>query len=200
MRIKSILVRILLQLIHDKRTIGLMIMAPILVLTLMWLVFDGSSYHPKIGIINAPINFTNRLENNDVKVTRYIENVAYDALKSSKIDAIVNFKNGVPNIILEGSDPKKSQTVINATQKATKQLYSATEPDITYLYGYADMADFDNFGPMFIGFFVFFFVFLIAGVSFLNERTSGTLEGYSLLLCIDGKLLLAIFLALGLLQ
>ena len=35
---------------------------------------------------------------------------------------------------------------------------------------------FDNFGPVLIGFFVFFFVFLIAGVSFLRERTSGTLE------------------------
>lgn len=38
------------------------------------------------------------------------------------------------------------------------------------------MALFDNFGPVLIGFFVFFFVFLIAGVSFLRERTSGTLE------------------------
>ena len=35
---------------------------------------------------------------------------------------------------------------------------------------------FDNFGPVLIGFFVFFFVFLIAGVSFLRERTGGTLE------------------------
>ena len=38
------------------------------------------------------------------------------------------------------------------------------------------MAAFDNFGPILIGFFVFFFVFLIAGVAFLKERTTGTLE------------------------
>ncbi len=35
---------------------------------------------------------------------------------------------------------------------------------------------FDNIAPFLIVFFVFFFVFLIAGVSFLRERTSGTLE------------------------
>jgi ABC-2 type transport system permease protein len=38
------------------------------------------------------------------------------------------------------------------------------------------MDTFDNIGPFLIGFFTFFFVFLIAGVSFLRERTSGTLE------------------------
>ena len=59
MRVKAIMIRILLQLAHDKRTIGLMILAPILVLTLMSFIFDGSDYHPKIGIINAPISFVN---------------------------------------------------------------------------------------------------------------------------------------------
>ena len=38
------------------------------------------------------------------------------------------------------------------------------------------MASFDSFGPVLIGFFSFFFVFMLAGVSFLRERTSGTLE------------------------
>src|SRR5690606_14901045 len=32
------------------------------------------------------------------------------------------------------------------------------------------------FSPVLIGLFAFFFVFLIAGISFLKERTSGTLE------------------------
>lgn len=176
MRVKAIMIRILLQLAHDKRTIGLMIFAPILVLTLMSFIFDGSDYHPKIGIINAPISFVNKLEDNDVKVIRYTENTAYDAINSSQVDAIINFESGIPNIILEGSDPSKSASVIKLTQNATSQLISNVKPDITYLYGYENMAAFDNFGPILIGFFVFFFVFLVAGVAFLGERTSGTLE------------------------
>lgn len=176
MRVKAIMIRILLQLAHDKRTIGLMIFAPILVLTLMSFIFDGSDYHPKIGIINAPISFVNKLEDNDVKVIRYTENTAYDAINSSQVDALINFESGIPNIILEGSDPSKSAAVIKLTQNATSQLISNVKPDITYLYGYENMAAFDNFGPILIGFFVFFFVFLVAGVAFLGERTSGTLE------------------------
>lgn len=176
MRVKAIMIRILLQLSHDKRTIGLMILAPILVLTLMSFVFDGSNYHPKVGIINAPISFVNRLEDSDVKVIRYTENNAYDVLKSSEIDALINFESGIPKITLEGSDPSKNQAVIKLTQSAISVLTPTVKPDITYLYGYEDMAAFDNFGPILIGFFVFFFVFLIAGVAFLKERTTGTLE------------------------
>src|SRR6185312_9179345 len=48
--------------------------------------------------------------------------------------------------------------------------------DIYYLHGSSDMGIFDYFGPVLLGFFVFFFVFLIAGVSFIRERTTGTLE------------------------
>ncbi len=35
---------------------------------------------------------------------------------------------------------------------------------------------FDFYGPVFIGVFVFFFVFITAGISFVRERTGGTLE------------------------
>jgi len=176
MRIKAIMIRILLQLAHDKRTIGLMIFAPILVLTLMSFIFDGSVYHPKIGIINAPISFVNKLEDIDVNVIRYSENNADDAIKHSEVDAIINFESGVPHVTLEGSDPNKNTAVIKLVQSYSEHLTSTIKPDITYLYGYENMAAFDNFGPILIGFFIFFFVFLIAGVSFLGERTSGTLE------------------------
>jgi ABC-2 type transport system permease protein len=45
-----------------------------------------------------------------------------------------------------------------------------------FLHGSEDIGQFDYLGPVLLGFFVFFFVFLIAGVSFLRERTGGTLE------------------------
>ena len=176
MRIFAVMIRILLQLKHDKRTIGLMIFAPIFVLSLMSFIFNGSTYNPKIGIINAPLNFVNKLEDKDAKVIRYSESDADLAIKSSKVDAIINFESGIPHVKLEGSDPGKNNAVIMLTQSAMQQLAPTVKPDITYLYGYEDMSAFDNFGPILIGFFVFFFVFLISGVSFLSERTSGTLE------------------------
>src|SRR5699024_2033750 len=50
------------------------------------------------------------------------------------------------------------------------------EPDVHYLYNNEDADLFDQVSPALMGFFIFLFVFLIAGISFLRERTTGTLE------------------------
>lgn len=176
MRVKAVMIRILLNFKHDKRTIGLMLLAPIFVLTLMSLVFSGAPYYPKIGVVNAPLQFVNSLERQNAEVTRYSEYGAIEALSSRDIDAIINFENGKPKIKLEGSDPMKNNNVISDVRSAMMAYSSSTELDITYLYGYKEMSSFDNFGPILIGFFVFFFVFLISGLAFLGERNSGTLD------------------------
>lgn len=176
MRVRAVMIRILRQLIHDKRTIGLMIIAPILVLTFMSFIFDGTTYHPKIGIVNAPLLFVTALEDNDAVVTRYSESEAHFALKASEVDAVINFESGIPHIDLEGSDPGKVKAVINMSRIAMQKTSINDFEEVTYLYGYKDMSEFDNFGPILIGFFVFFFVFLISGVAFLRERDTGTLE------------------------
>jgi len=175
MRVIAIMIRILLQLKHDKRTIILMIVAPILVLTLMSLIFNGNVYHPKIGIINAPLSFVNKLEDKEASVIRLDENKSEESLNIFEVDAVINFESGVPHIRLEGSDPGKNKAVLTLVQSIMHPVPSSGT-DITYLYGYENMSSFDNFGPILIGFYVFFFVFLIAGVSFLSERNTGTLE------------------------
>jgi len=53
---------------------------------------------------------------------------------------------------------------------------SLTDVQYTYLCGSSDMTTFDSIAPLLMGFFIFFFVFLLAGVAFLRERISGTLE------------------------
>src|SRR5207237_2864951 len=50
------------------------------------------------------------------------------------------------------------------------------QPHITYLYGGANYDTLDYFGAAFVGLVVFFLVFVITIVSFLNERSQGTLE------------------------
>jgi ABC-2 type transport system permease protein len=46
----------------------------------------------------------------------------------------------------------------------------------TTVYGSPTADLLDTFAPVFVGFFAYFFVFLITGVSFLRERVGGTLE------------------------
>lgn len=176
MRVRAVMHRILLQLKHDKRTVGLMIFAPIIVLSLMYFIFGVSNYHPKVGVINAPRGFVDKLELKDAQVTRYNEGEAYLALRDGRADVIVDFVAGKPKLEFEGSDPSKTQASTMLIQNALLTSAPSMSLDTKYLYGYENMAMFDNFGPILIGFFVFFFVFLISGVSFLSERNTGTLE------------------------
>lgn len=179
MRIRALVIRILRQFWHDKRTLALMIVAPMLVLTLMSLVFNGDTYKPALSVNGLPEPLILKLEQQGAAVYRYTPEEAEKALVEAQIDAIVTLQAGVPAVKLEGSDPTANKSVLLLLQNVLQDVLpaaAAPKPAVTYLHGSAEMAAFDNFGPVLIGFFVFFFVFLISGVSFLRERTGGTLE------------------------
>lgn len=184
MRIRAITLRILQQFIHDRRTMALMFIAPLVVLSLMSLVFNGKDYEPKIGVAGGTGVFTSALEDQQAKVTVFKDAAAGNAaLKAGGLDAFILMKGELPEVTLEGSNPDANRAVLRALQEATQRPEPPTaaggvspQPQISYLYGAEDMKMIDRFGPIMIGVFIFFFVFLIAGVSFLRERTTGTLE------------------------
>ncbi|AIQ14120.1 ABC transporter permease [Paenibacillus durus] len=187
MRIGALTLRILRQFIHDKRTMALMFAAPLLVLSLMSLVFGGETYKPNIGLAGQAAVLSEALTKHDAKAVKYnAEEEGTLALKNGEIDALISMSGGAPKVILEGSNPTANRAVMQALEQAARdqgvsgqaqaQAGAAVQPQISYLYGSADMKTIDRFGPIMIGVFVFFFVFLIAGVSFLRERTTGTLE------------------------
>lgn len=180
MRVFALTQRILRQIVRDKRTMGLLIVAPILVLTMLHLVFNGGDYTPKIGFVDVPDAVMEQMDLDGANVTTYSEEKSAKAdLAEQTIDGYLTLKNNEPTVVLEGSDP----SVAGATMKWLQQAMPAGQEnanspqlEIDYLHGSSDMGTFDYFGPVLLGFFVFFFVFLIAGVSFLRERTTGTLE------------------------
>lgn len=180
MRIMALVRRILKQIILDKRTMALLIMAPILVLTMLHLVFNGESYTPKVGFVDLPAPLTELLDENEATIKEYESlNQAKSALKERDIDGYISMSGTSLELTLEGSDP----TINGATMKWLQESLASIQPDssavkleVDYLHGASNMNQFDSFGPVLLGFFIFFFVFLIAGVSFLRERTTGTLE------------------------
>jgi len=180
MRVMALLKRILRQLIRDKRTMGLLIVAPILVLTMLQLVFNGEEYVPKIGFVNVPEVIAGQMNTEGAVVTKFSdEQNAKEQLAARKIDSYLLFEGGAASIMLEGSDPSVAGATLRWLQTALpsgQQIDNTHQPEISYLHGSKDMGQFDYFGPVLLGFFIFFFVFLIAGVSFLRERTTGTLE------------------------
>jgi len=68
-------------------------------------------------------------------------------------------------------------TKAKSTTTATKST-SQQAPKITnhYVYGDKNTGYFAKMLPILMGFFVFFFVFLISGMALLKERTTGTLD------------------------
>ncbi|MFK4996637.1 ABC transporter permease [Bacillus sp. N9] len=181
MRVAALMIRILRQIVRDKRTMGLLIFAPILVLTMMHFVFAGDEYIPKIGIADVPQAIVEQIKSDDNKITEYNDKgQAENALADREIDGYITFENQSPALYLEGSDPSKNSAVMKWIQTALLSSQPTNGPaptlKVDYLHGSSDMGIFDYFGPVLLGFFVFFFVFLIAGVSFLRERTTGTLE------------------------
>lgn len=182
MRIRAIVIRILRQFFHDKRTLMMMLVAPMLILFMMSLVFNGNTYVPKIGAVNVPAPLIQKLQDQNAEVITFTADEAQTELEDVHLDAVIAMNGAAPQVTLEGSDPSKNRADLFLLQKALQSAVPANSnanlqvPTITYLHGSADMAAFDNFGPVLIGFFVFFFVFLLSGVSFLRERTGGTLE------------------------
>lgn len=69
---------------------------------------------------------------------------------------------------------------VNIDQAETEEIYSSQGDDINlseqYIYGDEDTTFFTKMTPILMGFFVFFFVFLISGMALLKERTTGTLD------------------------
>lgn len=61
-------------------------------------------------------------------------------------------------------------------QAPVKVAFSKPDVSAKYVYGNSYTVYFDVLSPILVGFFVFFFVFLISGIGLLKERTSGTLD------------------------
>lgn len=179
MRTRALVKRIIRQFLRDKRSLAMMFVAPILILLLMSLVFNGDAYKPEVALVNATDAVKSILLQHGATIHEYSIQAAETALEDGKVDAIISLAGDVPTIKLEGSDPTTNRAVIMLLQQIVQEMNPAASTpklNITYLHGSADMTSFDNFGPVLVGFYAFFFVFLLSGVAFLRERTGGTLE------------------------
>jgi ABC-2 type transport system permease protein len=85
-------------------------------------------------------------------------------------------------VITNGLDPSGESNQIGALQRALLGVVVSASgrplPTIDHLtlYGKPSGDLMTSFAPALVGFFIYFFVYLLTGVSFLRERTGGTLE------------------------
>jgi ABC-2 type transport system permease protein len=171
--------RLLRQFRRDKRTLGMVFGAPLLVLGLLSLVFDSGEYAPKIGVVGGPPPLAFALTQAGARVSTVTPETGEAKLRSGSLDAVLTI-TGPRQIELrvEGGDPSVTRAVMLTLHRAERAMTPGerVEPKLSFLHGSASMSPFDNFGPVLVGFLVFFFVFLISGIAFVRERTTGTLE------------------------
>lgn len=195
--------RILKQLSHDHRTAALIIVVPLVLLSIIGALFKTNQIF-NIGIVNqdqgvstpvAQLNFGSKIASslkNSSNLNWEKENLdqANSDLKDGRLDAYILLDSSlseqylagqVPSfsIKLEGSDPNATQQVLGLVTKSVSESFSGSSLpalSVSYLYGGKDFDSLDYFAPVFIAFFAFMFVFLLTCVSFLRERTQGTIE------------------------
>ncbi|WP_433596053.1 ABC transporter permease [Lysinibacillus xylanilyticus] len=176
MRIGAIVTRIMQQMIRDKRTLALLFLAPLLVLSLMYFVFNSNEPEMTLVVSNGPASIIEKLEEADFDVIEK-NDFTIASLKDEKYDGWIAFNETQLKLTLLNDDPSTAKALKMKLSQILQPEQSAMMKLTTdYVYGDENTAIFDIFSPMLTGFFVFFFVFLITGIALLKERTSGTLE------------------------
>lgn len=204
MRIIAIAKRILLELVRDKRTLVLMFVAPILIMWLMNVMFSANSTTKvSLATVNVPQVVRQNLDQvKGISTHQYqSQATAKKELQQQKVDGVIDYQDNQYNVTYANTDASKTtltkqalhtaitgqtittlsaivhqlQQALPTTPSLTKQQASAPQIKNHYQYGDHNTNFFAKIIPILMGFFIFFFVFLVSGMGLLNERTSGTL-------------------------
>lgn len=170
--------RILQQLRRDKRTLAILLVAPLLLISLICWLLNSSGGQQSIALLNGSVQYEQQLEDYNVTVIRCTETEGRQLLEQGDVTALVSLVNDRLTVQLDGSQNAAQQIVSKLEMARSSAAWRPGDlrTQVDYVYGYDGLSMFDQFGSALIGILVFFLVFLVAGISFVQERTSGTLE------------------------
>lgn len=183
----SIAGRIITQFRNDRRTLALLVAAPILMMTLMWVVVNGGLTRPTIAIAgDPPGGFRDELATNAKIIDAQTPEDGIATVQDGTADALLDYTASPSVMTVDGADPSVTAAVGRAVQKTGLAVISASpllgavlgnmQPKLALLHGSADANTFDFMAPVMMGFVIFFFIFILSAISFLRERTTGTLS------------------------
>ena len=212
-RILALSYRIFLQFLRDRRTLVLMFLVPVLIMSLFtWLL--RAKPEPLRAAIVVPdkssevVGFLLRellTQDGKVKIVSGVSEKGIDAalkdrrisaalvLKDADLEQMKAGKRARLEVVLEGGDPSTSREFLAQLAQVQKilsdrlrgmaalsdekvQMIAPPEVSTRFLYGGPEFGEADYFAPPVMCFVAFFFVFIITGVSFLRERSQGTME------------------------
>ena len=187
-RVRAVAERVARGFRRDRRSLGLLIVAPVVVLSIVGAVWGTATNRvPDVVIATdrfaLPTPIVERfVSSNAIHGRRAPFEEGMRQLRNAEADALVWLEGTTLHIEIEGADPLESGAIAGPVQKALVDAvgggssFGAPSVQVNQLYGGPGYTLLDYVAPVLIGFFAFFFIFLLSAVSFLRERTSGTLE------------------------
>jgi ABC-2 type transport system permease protein len=195
-RVAAVTRRVIQQFRRDHRTLALLFMVPLVILTLFWYLLRGGGSHSAIGVVDldagpiGPRITQSLVGSTKVDASEMSEDTARRQLKDDKIAGYILFPSDFsaraqsgsisPEVHLEGSQPSRNADVLQALNLGLAGALGGAgpkiSPQVSFLHGGSDLDTLDYFGAAFLGLVVFFLVFVITSVAFLRERSQGTLE------------------------
>jgi ABC-2 type transport system permease protein len=194
----AVTLRIVRQFRRDPRTLVLLFAVPIIVILLVGYLLRTSSGGIRLGFVEetggtvAPALGALGQTLSEAGVTSYYLSraEAEEQVEGGELDGAIIVapadQGAAISILLEGSNPQRSKAILRIARQVSLVLSASSalpeapagesELSVTYYYGGPDFDTIDFQAPPLVGFFAFFFVFLLTAVSFLRERTAGTLE------------------------
>jgi ABC-2 type transport system permease protein len=218
-RVRAVTRRILSQFRHDRRTLALLFIVPLVILGLLGYLLRGGAGHTTMGVVSldqGPLGgriADSLVHSSRVNATRMDAASAQQKLADGAIAGYVVLPSDLsakalsggtlsPEVHLEGTQPAPASDVIQALNQAIISALAGAgpklSPKIIYLHGGSGLDTLDYFGPAFIGLVVFFLVFVVTSVSFLRERSQGTLERLMASPLRRGEIVLGYMLGFGL--
>jgi len=184
-RIGVVALRVVRQLKRDRRTIGLIAFAPIVLMVLFGYALSGEMSGVALGLVDEGGHpaLRSHLEGiEDFEILRLgSESDAELLVSQGRLNGAVVLQPEEVRVLLDASSLQISQAILAAAQSgAQEEAASLQKPGVVitrYLFGY-DLEMMDTVGPAILGLVVFFFTFINAAISFIRERSQGTLEKF----------------------
>ena len=182
----SVARRIITQIGMDRRTLALIMVAPVAMVTLMWVVINGGLATPTIAIAGTPPSqLREALAKNATLMDAESADAGLALVRDQKADAFLVYSSSPPTLTVDGADPSVTALAGRAIQKSAMSFLSSApllrgfvanvQPTVVLLHGSENGTAFDFIAPVMMGFVIFFFIFILSAISFLRERTTGTL-------------------------
>jgi ABC-2 type transport system permease protein len=186
---------------RDERTLGLMIVVPVVITALLgWVIRDSEVGEVRIAVVASEGStlvdaMRSAADDPDVPFEISITEVsdeatARDQVRDGDTDVAVigtiGLRGGPITIVTAGTDPGADAGRLGVLRALmVRAVTGLLPPDIGIglpevrhetIYLSPDANSIDILAPVFLGYFAYFFVFILTGISFLRERVGGTLE------------------------